>query len=160
MFDVLALLPVWVVRELLAVESWSSALPLTSLPDASSSSSWPPAALAWALVTLADEPVADRVRSPVPAAMDRLLVAVTSCSTTASASARPMTTVPVTASAFAVVLVVAVCVAVREIGPVVLSVSAAAPPIVARVVTVTSAIAALAVRETVEPGAPAAPASA
>jgi hypothetical protein len=129
------------------------------LPDVSSSLFFAPVALAVASVVFADDPVALSATSP-PALSERVIVALTLSSTIASASARPITTVPSTASAFAVVVVFAVCVAESVTLPLAASVSEAAPPIEAVVVTCASVMAASAVSASVEPAAPAVPASA
>ena len=109
-------LPVLAELSLFAFVIWSVALWFTSLPEVSSFVAsgvapclvlpFAPVALAFAVVTLADDPVAvsdtdlpERVRE---------LVAVTSSSGIARARARPITTLPVTASAFALVVVLAV----------------------------------------------------
>ncbi len=142
----------------LAFLSWSSALPLTSLPEVSSPLPLAPVALASASVVLAEEPLAESV-TLVPLRV-RESVAETSSSAMSSASARPITTVPLTALALAVVVVLVVWDALRLTAPVAGSVCAVPPAMRALVVTVASVIAASAVSPRVEPAAPAVPASA
>ena len=108
---------------------------------------------------MSDEPVAVSETAVEPPIV-REIVAVTSSSGTASASARPMATVPPAASPLAVVLVVADWVAVSVTLPVAVRFCAAPPLIEAPVITVGSATAASAVSESVEPEPADAPASA
>ncbi|MGZ3438562.1 MAG: hypothetical protein ACXVDD_03565, partial [Polyangia bacterium] len=131
-FDVL---PVLALLSLFAFETWSSALPFTSLPELSFfvplSWPWAPAALASASVSVSDEPFAEKLT--FVALIVRESVAVTSSSGIASASARPMATSPPVASPFAVVVAVAVCVALTLTAPEVVSVCEASPAMVALV---------------------------
>ena len=100
-----------------------------------------------------------KVAAP-PALTLRSVPAVTESSTIASASARPIATVPPAALASALLDVDAVCVALTLTAPVVVRLCVASPASFALVVTVTSVIAAVAVKASVEPAAPSAPASA
>ena len=106
------------------------------------------------------DPVAVRVTPAPEPPIVREIVAVTSSSGTASASARPIATVPPAASPFAVVTAFAVWVALSVTLPVAVRFWDASPSMEALVVTVGSAIAASAVRESVEPEPAVAPASA
>src|SRR5215204_1796303 len=92
--DVLADLPVPLVRDAFAFETWSFAFLLVSLPEVSSSLFLAPVALANASVVFDDDPLALSATSPPPALSERVLVAETSSWTIARARARPMTTVP------------------------------------------------------------------
>ena len=86
------------MREVLAADSWSSDLPLTSLFDSSLPSAalvvlpFAPLTLARASVVLADEPAAVRLTAPSASTL-RSTFAETVSSMTASARARPMATV-------------------------------------------------------------------
>ena len=130
-----ASLPVLSLRSLFAFVTCSSDLPLTSLDEVSSPSAFPPFALASDALSLSDDPFAARLTAP-PAEMFRATVAVTSSSTIARASARPIDTSAPPALALAVVIVVVSCVAVSVTLPEAASVCVLSPPIVALVMTV------------------------
>jgi hypothetical protein len=135
------LLPV-VLREEFAFVSWSSDFLLTSPPSPPvelsvllSVALCAPLAPAIASDSLSDDPFAVRPTAP-PAVMFRRIFALTSSSTIARASARPIDTSPPAACALAVVVAFVSCVAVSVTAPVAASDCEPSPSMVALVRTV------------------------